>query len=339
MIDFDKHLKELLYEEDFLIIPGIGAFIAVFTSASLSESGDLISPHKTFEFNGLLTSDDSHKFLNYLFKKENLEKEVVEKLLKEYLYKFKSQVNPNNPAILGNILSAKKTGAGHLEGKFTSTEDFYTKPEFQNTFTSAVSNTVPTYETLQQNVEEIGPEAKSEAYNEYTAELENEDYEDQEDKPWIRYMLYLLPLFFIFGALYYVMLYKPFQKEAVVTQVEETVGNNDLFIETDTLTEDSTYVDAEVVDKNAVIQEIKKDLKKGKYQVSAGLFKNRSNAEKLVSRMKASGFEAEIKVVSGMRRVIVAVNSIDEAEAMSNRIEQFTGDKSVYFDEYGVSNK
>ncbi|MFT6879459.1 MAG: hypothetical protein ACI8UX_001159 [Psychromonas sp.] len=337
MINFDKHFNELLNEEDFLIIPGIGALIAVFTPASLSESGDLIPPSKTFKFSGLLTTDDSHKLLNYLLKKDSQAKEEVEKQLKDHLYQFKSQINTNNAVFFSNVLAVKKTKEGLLEGKFISKEDFYTKAVPKNVFNPDVSNAVSD-KTLEQNKEDVYNEPVLNVDNLYTAEIE-EDYEEQENKPWMRYMLYLLPLFLIFGALYYVMFYKPFQKEVMVTDSAEIVSNEALIIETDSLGSDTTNVNTEFTDQNAVVQKIEKDIKKEKYQVSAGLFKNKTNAENLVARMKASGFEAEITVVSGMRRVIVVVNSIDEAEVMSNKIEQFTGDKSVYFNEHGVSNK
>jgi ribosomal protein L7/L12 len=108
---------------------------------------------------------------------------------------------------------------------------------------------------------------------------------------------------------------------------------------------DSTILDAskntEIIEKeiNAQSQNSEKLNSRIKFEVSAGLFKNKENADKLSKRMNEVGFKSEIKLVNGLRRVYVSVIGADEAEAMSKRIEQFTGDKSVYFDENGISNR
>lgn len=343
MINFDKHLKELLYEEDFFIIPSLGAFIATFTQAAITEEGQLIEPTKSFDFNGLLHKDDTEKFINYIKAKENISKGEVIDQLRNYLINFKSALNANGKMILADICAIKISKEGYLEGKFNPELNFYSKPSFSEPV-APISASQKIQEEISHYPAVQGDELSEEQENaEYTGDLE---YEEEGQNKWLKYLLYLIPLFLIFGALYYVIFYKPCELKTASNQVEHEHINNESASES---TKDSTYVaeNGEILNPQDVVDEIKQGLveqQEGavilkRFEVSAGLFDLKENAEKLVKRMEAAGFDAEIKIVNGMRRVYVPVNGIEAAEAMSNRIEQFTGDKSVYFDENGISNR
>lgn len=345
MINFEKHLKELLYLEDFIIVPGLGAFIASFSQAKILESGELIEPIKTFEFNGLLNVDEGNKFTNYILRKENLPKAEIELQLKDYLFKFKSSLNTNKKVIFADVCSIERSSEGILLGDFVAEENFYGKPDFKS---SELINPIAV-KTLNDvyGKEEVPIQREEAKREEEVVNIFEEEIED-ESRPWVKYLLYLLPLILVFGALYYLVLNKPFNRnETPAAEIQEITASDsaDLTNAEMHLEPIDTSAAIEDMDSKAVVEEIHQGLKdqtikkSGKYEVSAGLFKKKENADKLAERMTKAGFNAEIKLVSGMRRVYVSVNGIEEAEAMSARIEQFTGDKSVYFDENGISNK
>lgn len=331
MINFDKHLNELLYEEDFLIIPGLGAFIANFTQAKLSDSGEVVGPFKSFDFNGLLNEDDKNKFITYIISKENLPKSDIEIQLKSYLFDLKSKLSTNTKVVLADLCSLEKSDDGGLVGQFISDLNFYSKPDFQE---KSVDNIEAIYSFLQTTIPElIEGEGLNESYS--------EEFEEEEARTnWLRYLMYILPLLIVFGALYYVVLYKPFEKKEIIQTLKiepigEVVSDSSL----------NSYIEdiSDSIESSGIVKEIRPELKKNnveqKFEVSAGLFKKKENAAKLVRRMRKEGFNAEIKVVNGMRRVFVGVIGVEAAEEMSKKIEQFTGDKSVYFDENGISNR
>jgi hypothetical protein len=327
MINFDKHLKELLFEEDFLIIPGLGAFIAKFSQAKLSESGEVIGPVKSFDFNSLLDTDDKNKFINYIVSKENLPKSDIEFQLKNYLFDLKSKLSTNTKVVLSDLCSLEKSKEGSLIGQFISELNFYNKPDFQEDLAKNPKVIFRTPQTISDGVEE-------QIFNEtYT-----EDFEEEEVRTnWLKYLMYILPLLLVFGALYYVVLYKPFEKKEIV-QLENIVPIEKVISDSTIISDNEIITDN--IENPKVVQSGLKNVKaQQRFEVSAGVFKKKENAENLVQRMKKAGFIAEIKLVSGMRRVFVGVNGVDEAEAMSKKIEQFTGDKSVYFDDNGISNR
>ncbi|WP_341225119.1 hypothetical protein [uncultured Arcticibacterium sp.] len=342
MINFDKHLKELMYEEDFFIIPSLGAFIASFTQAEITDEGQLIAPKKSFDFNGLLHVDDTDKFINYIKEKENISKGEVIDQLKNYLTRFKNGLNDNGKMILADVCAIRVSDQGYLEGKFNPELSFYTKPSFSEPVVP-ISVSQKIKEEINQFPQVQGEELTEEEENaEYTGDLE----EEESNNKWLKYLLYLIPLLLIFGALYYVILYKPFETKTTIVAEENLEMEQSVAAKPD-----SVYIDANgEIDENVNPQDVVEEIKQGlvdqegnarlkRFEVSAGLFDLKENAEKLVKRMGDAGFDAEIKLVNGMRRVYVPVNGIEAAEAMSNRIEQFTGDKSVYFDENGISNR
>jgi len=339
MTDFIKHLKDILYQEDFLIVPGLGAFIAKFSQAKLSAKGDVIGPNKTFEFNGLLNSDDRNKFINYVLSKEITSKPELEVQLKAFLFTLKSSLNANEKLVLGDICELQMIDKGELIGNFISKLNFYEKPDSQ------ISNTLETKEETYLVEKRIVNEKVEDTYT------EDFEVDYSESRNWLKYLLYIIPLLLIFGALYSVILYRPFNKYMVVKDdIEIKVDTTYIEVDTTNIDEtiieiDSTILDAskntEIIEKeiNAQSQNSEKLNSRIKFEVSAGLFKNKENADKLSKRMNEVGFKSEIKLVNGLRRVYVSVIGADEAEAMSKRIEQFTGDKSVYFDENGISNR
>jgi hypothetical protein len=332
MINFDKHLKDLLYKEDFLIIPGMGAFIAKFSQAKLSETGDIIEPVKSFDFNTLIDTDDSNKFMNYILGKENLPKSDIDIQLKNYLFQIKTDLSTNKKVVLADLCSLQRTEAGNLNGQFISELNFYTKPGFQAVKTQELEEV---YNAPVPILENPAKELSND-------EIYTSDFEEEEGTNWLKYLLYILPLLLVFGALYYVVLYKPFEKKELVkpekVELSEVISGDTTIILNLEETVDSAQNEAIIEEIHAGLKDQNSD--NNKFEVSAGLFKSRENAEILLKKMKDAGFSnTEIKVVNGMRRVLISVNGMEAAEAMSKRIEQFTGDKSVYFDKNGISNK
>ncbi|KPM49586.1 HU domain-containing protein [Jiulongibacter sediminis] len=372
MINFEKYIKEALYDFDFFIVPGLGAFIASFAQASMDDSGQVIEPVKSFTFNGLLAKDEEKKFINYVLKKEHKPFSEVELQLKEFTFELKSSLNKNDKVVLANdCIMLYDEDKEILKGEFNSDTNYYTKPDFDQTIEVNLATDVPgeseVLDSIEENqseeaveeeddniiapvildeTQEVKNDQQTEVGNDQLSEIE-ESYDEEYEEAginWGRYLIYILPLLLIFGGLYYVMLEKPFKKEEEVVSEqfdEGAVVESDSLSSAETSTQDSIVTAVE----NNTSEPVKyregrvSEQRKYPFEVAAGLFKSKTNADRLLEKMKNAGFDAEIRLVNDMRRVYVGVNSVEEAEAMSNRIEEFTGLTSVYFDENGVSNK
>ena len=373
MINFEKYIKEALYDFDFFIVPGFGAFIASFAQASIDESGLLIEPSKSYKFNGLLTVDEGKKFVNYVLNHEHKPISEVEQELKKFTFELKSSLNKNDKVVLVNdcviVYDQEKK---ILKGEFNGDTNYYRKPDFGEPKEANLLRSVPVETEVDDILKEDQSKGKSNKEEDFSPiapvvlesnkdesifeqELEIEDehlneieesYEeeyDYEETNWAKYIIYILPLLLIFGGLYYMMLEKPFFKnEGLVSEksTESHILESDSVASFDQTSKDTLKIASLEISKPMKYREGRiSEQRKYPFEVAAGLFKSKTNADRLLEKMKNAGFDAEIRLVNDMRRVYVGVNTIEEAEAMSNKIEEFTGLTSVYFDENGVSNK
>ena len=113
MINFEKHIKECLYEFDFFIVPGLGAFIASFRQATLASDGRLNEPFKTFEFNHLLSEDSENKFLSFVSKQERESPAEINSQLNEFIFRLKSSLETNKRVVISQVIYfSKSAGTG-----------------------------------------------------------------------------------------------------------------------------------------------------------------------------------------------------------------------------------
>ena len=85
MIDISNHICTLLYEYDYVNLPGFGAFIANYSPAASNDfSGSFMPPQKRVSFNEILKQDDGLLVLS-LSRKEGISLEDASKLVKKYV--------------------------------------------------------------------------------------------------------------------------------------------------------------------------------------------------------------------------------------------------------------
>ena len=405
MINFERYLKELLYDEDFLIIPGLGAFIAQFTKPELLDSGEITPAKKTFEFNSFLNTDEEQKLISAVTQKEGKSKATIEAELNEFLYRLKSTLNTNKKVVLCDVCSFSKNEDGTLIGEFDKSINFLEKPDFMEdvdlrnnqalippakTLSNApiVQETGPSQEVTpleeprfieddleEEIMEEASVSNVSEDASLISSPIPNEPFEESEvftetyEEDYVykkskgnKFLYYLIPILLaliILGYTWYKNQYK--EKEEIFVNADyedslESINDTIPFNDSSMVENVEVQYEDEKGKEIKVDEELSKSTEKMslsvkdedksvvsnktyRYEVAAGLFRSTENATKLQRKLKSAGFKAEIKLINGLRRVFVGVNTQDEAEEMSRRIEQFTGEKSVYFDENGISNR
>lgn len=355
MINFERHLKNLLYDHDFFIFPGIGAFIASFTQNE-QEGGQ-----KTFSFNGLLNVDIDNKFLNYIVNKENLPKSEVENQLNDFIHQFKKGMEVGEKKELADVCTLTLNANGNFDGHFNSIINYYQRPGFEDDSSSISpvilepsqsleATSIPEPSTLEPSemTEEVGKSEETTPMEEETVYYES-DY--QEGSSLRRKVLtYGIPLLIAAGVYYYLSNENNQKKTVLVVAEEPELGSDTLSL---SIEDSLNPMDEEVIGVKTE-EKVNQNLKpasnsqksaiipsnqKYNFEVAAGIFKNNNNAQNLLEKMKKAGFSAEIRQINDMRRVYVGVNTAQEAEQMSKKIEQFTGEKSVYFDKNGISNE
>lgn len=84
MKGLEKHISELLYHHDCVILPGIGGFIIHFNEGEYQRSSSrLLPPARRVSFNGLLTSDDG-LLIQHICQQENMDYAAGKEIFKTF---------------------------------------------------------------------------------------------------------------------------------------------------------------------------------------------------------------------------------------------------------------
>lgn len=79
-----KHLTDLLFLHDFVIVPDFGAFVTNYKPAEITDNGYITPPSKSISFNSNLKSSDG-LLISYLSEKENIDYSNSAQLISEFV--------------------------------------------------------------------------------------------------------------------------------------------------------------------------------------------------------------------------------------------------------------
>jgi hypothetical protein len=83
-LPIDRHLAALLYEQECVVVPGLGAFLVYRENAQIDHVQGLIHPpSKNVRYNGALKEDDADLFVGRLVRAEGLSPEAASESLSE----------------------------------------------------------------------------------------------------------------------------------------------------------------------------------------------------------------------------------------------------------------
>ena len=79
-----KHITDLLFLHDFVIVPDFGAFVTNYKVAEITENGYITPPSKSISFNSNLKSSDG-LLISYLSEKENIDYSNAKQLISDFV--------------------------------------------------------------------------------------------------------------------------------------------------------------------------------------------------------------------------------------------------------------
>lgn len=92
----ENHIKELLFEQDCVIIPDFGGFITNFNCAKINTlNKNITPPQKWLAFNGLLKNDDG-LLSNFIAKEENISIHQANLKIKDFVVGIKRYLSLDN---------------------------------------------------------------------------------------------------------------------------------------------------------------------------------------------------------------------------------------------------
>jgi hypothetical protein len=210
-------IGEHILTHDFVMLPGIGAFVAEYSRPYFSESGDIIPGERTLRFNPLLRNDSDVSLLEALREKQRLSIEEVQ----DKYFAFLDQVMED----LEKKGEYQWDGLGRL--MLLNGEINFKPLEKKVVQERIISEDLPVVEE-DEKVEEEASENKT-----------------------AKYLIFALPLVLLSAALVYMVFFKPSRREVVKEKEPELSLPEEVIV--DTLSTDTvTYINPEEIENYRV---------------------------------------------------------------------------------------
>lgn len=269
-MQIENYIKDLLFRYDCVIIPDLGAFVVKFESSCINEQSNLLSPPKrTLVFNGQLKSEDV-LLMNYISKKENLDFDDARTFLTSYVNDLKK--------VLLIERSFNFNGLGKLQ--MTDEDQLIFHPESHQNFHKA------SFGLSSIRLESIQPKEVEQHHDTPVVSL-NEQADDAQSKPWLKYAALLALALLVAGMGYYLI--DTTSKEAYQQKISEKVEQE---IQKEIQAANFLVSPALPVIEIEVKDEKKNSLQGLNYHIIAGAFRNKENAQSKIKSLSSQGFDA-----------------------------------------------
>ena len=357
-MDFGKYIHELLLENDIVIVPGFGAFVAAYKPAEInSETGEMKPPAKTVSFNAQIRNNDG-LLVGYVAEKKRISHfEALKRIEKErenILYNLDSgeRIELNEVGTLyydenGTIALQPFEDDNFLLDSFgleaTAMEPQEKEESEETPLPPVMQEEVKMEEKEQDNsphevAEAIPvPEPESEPAPIYT---EQKAEEKKKKRGWLWLLLILIPLIFV--SVYISV----FDREIIgIAKEQETTTLDQLIEQANEIAKDSVKT---IISETDSLQQVPEDTTKAgelipeaktvpvtntpKYYLVGGSFTIEENAETYLKELKDKGFEA-FHVGKKGRFFIVGIGTYDtfaEAEKAKEEYMSNNPDAEVW---------
>lgn len=136
-------IKDLLYLNDKLVIPGFGGFVAQHTPAQINTDKNVITaPGKYFIFDSTLVEDDG-VLVNYISKKKSVSRQEASSQVREMVAGFMRKLDQGNTLVIEQVGYFLKDEKGII--RFKREEEQNYRPESFGLFPAAIK--VPSRES------------------------------------------------------------------------------------------------------------------------------------------------------------------------------------------------
>jgi nucleoid DNA-binding protein len=330
-----KHLVELLYQQNAVILPGFGEFSKVRSPAGITPSGQITPPMESLSFNPGIKAND-YVLVRYIAEKENTSLSSCNEMVIQFSSDLKQELDEKGAVHLPGIGSAFTDPSGHIRfepdpsanfdpASYGLTPELIQKPQVQTPATEE-PNPEPVLTQEQETEEVIAPIPRRKAK--------------------LVWMILVMALLIGIGVFGYFN--QPLVKDcwcAMKTRIDAWSGNqaetpeipspvSEPLIPEDVKTDsvlipDSTSMELpssqDVADHGSEGKQTEPKpgtssvQPSGGYVIIAGCFSSKANAEKLVGKLNGQGFEQAMvdgQTPAGLYKVAAGRYS-SEAEAQA----------------------
>ncbi len=308
----EKHVKELLFRYNMVIIPGFGALIGSRKPAKVDRRTGLFEPPAKFlSFNSILKENDG-LLINHVAKKNRITVHQAEEKVRQAVAEWKNELNRNGQIGLEDIGFFIKNNDKIIFSPYSKinylTEAFGLKTFIRKPIEKPEEEHIVSFEKSVEN------KSVSQADKKILI-LQSHNLQNNESKKWLKYAAAaVVALGIIAGGL----------KSSNLWIKQHAPVNQATYITPERLPE---IIITKKNDQPSVNPETK--INTHSYYIIVGAFKSKANAEKLIKKLQDHGINASIpgKNEKGLYYVAYAKeNSEIRAGILLNNIkDQFKG--------------
>ncbi len=337
MLNLKNEIGEIINEHDFIVLPGIGAFISDYTLPYFDLNNKIVESIKTIKFNSILSKDVDNKLINLLSIKKGVPINILNIDYQEFKKYLFLEIEEHNKYSWKNVGIFFKNLDGNL--------DFYKeKDEDNNSELNLIISEIETNEKIQEKSNSDSIFKKSESNSELLKtkiEIYNNRIVPLNFK---KIILYALPIVMLFSGLLYIVFLKKDEpriiKKGVFAEIdsEDTITNLS-FIKGPIKKAEETFENKEKNEsskKKSIENSEIEDSSQINFEksenilISIGIFINKENVDNLTSYLAENGIPVKFRREKKYYRVFLNANSRAQAIEFSDKIEQLTGEKPVF---------
>lgn len=314
-MNIQSEIRDYINAHDFVMLPGIGAFLAEYSKPYFDTHGNIVPPERKIRFNPHIRNDSDVEILQVFRYRLNISNQEVQNLYFDFLEKLDKTIASNGRFHWDGLgILFKDSEEKNLQFVSTQTSE-PVKPVEDLPQVKAESNTYIPPVVLPQRENVLEPILQPEEYEPYT-------YERKSESGIVKFLIFALPLALLAGALIYMVFYKPSAKNSVqynnaAEVMQESDFENDS-VEIDTLLNDPAP--APVIEEKPTKEHI----------VGIGIYKNNKDADKIATFLAEEGYPSRVRPYGSLYKVYLVASSESQALQYVTEVEQLIRDKPVY---------
>ena len=311
MTTVQNHIKELLFEQDCVVIPDFGGFVTNFDCAKINSNNRFIAPpQKWLAFNSLLKNDDG-LLSNYIAKEENISISQANLKVRTFVEDTNRYLRFDKTYSIDGLGTFIQNEEEKIQFQPKSTNNFYSESfGMENIFLKKSESVQNELQVISQP-KLVSNNIIQQTYVNDDREPMAEVLEDEEAYSYKRgrfskvlpYVYGIVGSVMLFSAIYFLDNQKsnlsslnPFQSQKTLLPVSKPILKEELAVVT-TKFENETESKPIAETKIVPVVEVKTTITESsnRFFIITGSFGSKQNARKLLSTLKNKGFEnAEI---------------------------------------------
>lgn len=346
-MNIQSEIRDYILSHDFVMLPGIGAFVAEYSRPYFGKDGEIVPSERTIRFNPLLRNDSDVDILQVFREKMNISDAEVQEQYFAFLDTVNEQIATYNRYYWEDFGILLTEGPDAVFQFLPFKPSVYDEPPVTQSIQESPLVIDPeiiqdsgTARAVDPELSEAGAgfEEKTfpaetregiisgtELYPEHISDDLPEEEPDPEDEPQeggnkaLKYLVFALPLALLTAALVYMVFFKPSLRENVKEKAGPVLNEPEFGGEE--VTVDTLYMDPAPQVTEPLPEE---------HVVRVGIYKRSKDADKIVAFLAEKGYEAKIRPHGPLFKVYLVADTEEQAIRYIKEVERLIDDTPIY---------